>query len=104
MPKERPSTDTLDNCKKRNRHGSNAAMYAASTHRVFEENTSPTKDPFEDQDQDGATGGGNLGRGESGSGGGGGGGPRAGAMPSFPRTLPAVNGKAPFSKKFAWVP
>ncbi|CAB1100773.1 unnamed protein product [Ectocarpus sp. CCAP 1310/34] len=71
------------------RHG---AEFAVSKQRIVDD--SDTDSSFvEDEDEGGVAG----------SGGGGGGG-RVGALPSFPRTLPATHGKAPFNKKFAWVP
>ncbi|CBN76701.1 hypothetical protein Esi_0000_0485 [Ectocarpus siliculosus] len=75
-------------------HSRHGAEFAVSKQRIVDDSDSDTDSSFvEDEDQGGVAG----------SGGGGGGG-RVGALPSFPRTLPATHGKAPFNKKFAWVP
>lgn len=72
----------------------------ASKQRVLDDAPADTaSNSYEDEEEDGAAANRN---GYGAVGGGGGGGARAGSLPSFPRTLP--NGKAAFTKKFAWVP
>lgn len=83
----RPMEGSSSSCN--SRHG---AEFAVSKQRIVDDSDAVADSSFEDDDQGGVAGGG------------GGGGGRVGALPSFPRTLPATHGKAPFNKKFAWVP
>ncbi|CAM9383676.1 unnamed protein product [Ectocarpus sp. 8 AP-2014] len=86
-----PPTGASGSSSCNSRHG---AEFAVSKQRIVDDSDSDIDSAFvEDEDQGGVAG----------SGGGGGGG-RVGSLPSFPRTLPATHGKAPFNKKFAWVP
>lgn len=75
-------------------HNGGAEFTVAKQRIVDDSSSSNSVDtPFDDEAEGGIAGGG-----------GGGGGGRVGSLPSFPRTLPATNSKAPLNKKFGWVP
>lgn len=81
-----------------NNNNPHGAEFTVSKQRMADDSGSSVDNTpsFEDEGGEGDVG--------AGGGGGGGGGGRVGSLPSFPRTLPATNSKAPFNKKFAWVP